>query len=192
MPDRSERPLLSRSDNQERSVHYPGRAPTAPTHAAGWSFYGAPWLQPVAISGKSTEPRSGGNTPKTLRRVATGCLRRCMVRRGSTVESVRGLCKSPAKRGFFFRFHLHGPLLRLEGHGAGRRPCARRAGARPAREPDMDGTYASCRQRAPPASFAGEPRCATARSETGPMGRPAPRRRRRPRCWRSRRRWRSS
>jgi hypothetical protein len=43
-------------------------------------------LQPVANSGKSTEHGNGGNTPKPLPWVATGCLRRSMVRRGSPVR----------------------------------------------------------------------------------------------------------
>jgi len=42
----------------------------------GWSLYGAPWLQPLAIDGKSTECRTGENKPKPLPSVATGCLRR--------------------------------------------------------------------------------------------------------------------
>ena len=52
----------------------------------GWSLYGAPWSQPVAIHGKSTGRKSGENKPNPLRLVATGCLRRFMVRRGSTVR----------------------------------------------------------------------------------------------------------
>ena len=52
----------------------------------GWSLYGAPWLQPVAVNGKPAERRSGENKPNPLRSVATGCLRRSMVRRGSTVR----------------------------------------------------------------------------------------------------------
>jgi hypothetical protein len=47
----------------------------------GWSLYGAPWLQPVAISGKSRDRKNGGNKPKPLPSVATGCLRGSMVRR---------------------------------------------------------------------------------------------------------------
>src|SRR6266699_5754981 len=39
----------------------------------GWSLYGAPWLQQVAVSGKSIRRESGENKPK-------------MVRRGSTVR----------------------------------------------------------------------------------------------------------
>jgi hypothetical protein len=42
----------------------------------GWSLYGAPWLQPVAVNGKPAERRSGENKPNPLRSVATGCLRR--------------------------------------------------------------------------------------------------------------------
>jgi hypothetical protein len=36
----------------------------------GWSLYGAPWLQPVAISGKSPERGSAGKQAKSR---ATGC-----------------------------------------------------------------------------------------------------------------------
>jgi hypothetical protein len=48
----------------------------------GWSLYGAPWLQPVAISGKSRGRKNRRNEPKPLRRVATGCRQKYMVRRG--------------------------------------------------------------------------------------------------------------
>src|SRR6266567_4325966 len=51
----------------------------------GWSLYGAPWLQPVAVNGKPAERRSGENKPNPLRSVATGCLRRSMVSRASAV-----------------------------------------------------------------------------------------------------------
>ncbi len=51
-----------------------------------WSLNGAPWLQLVAISGKSDRRESRGNKRIPLRLAATGCLRRCMVRRGSTVR----------------------------------------------------------------------------------------------------------
>ena len=32
----------------------------------GWSLYGAPWLQPVAVNGKPAERRSGENKPNPL------------------------------------------------------------------------------------------------------------------------------
>ncbi len=48
----------------------------------GWSLYGAPWLQPVAIRRKSPVRRRGENKPEPLPSVATGCLGRSMVRRG--------------------------------------------------------------------------------------------------------------
>jgi len=51
-----------------------------------WSPYGAPWLQPVAISGKSRGRKNRRNKPKPLPWVATGCLQKYMVRRGSTVR----------------------------------------------------------------------------------------------------------
>ncbi len=56
------RPAVALSDNEE------------------WSLYGAPWLQPVAISRKSTERRSGRNKPKPLPWVATSCRNERMVR----------------------------------------------------------------------------------------------------------------
>ncbi len=51
-----------------------------------WSPYGAPWLQMVAISGKSDRRRTCQNKPKPLPSVATSCVRSSMVRRGSTVR----------------------------------------------------------------------------------------------------------
>jgi hypothetical protein len=54
--------------------------------SCGWSLYGAPWLQPTAISGKSFRPANRKNRPNPLPPAATGCLRRSMVRRGSTVR----------------------------------------------------------------------------------------------------------
>jgi hypothetical protein len=59
--------------------------PVAKTDDRGWSLYGAPWLQPVANSGKSTERITAATKPNLLRRVATGCLRRSMVSRASAV-----------------------------------------------------------------------------------------------------------
>ncbi len=50
----------------------------------GWSLYGAPWLQPVAISGKSTGPRNRKNKLNPLPPAATGCLRHG--KEGSTVR----------------------------------------------------------------------------------------------------------
>jgi hypothetical protein len=57
-----------------------------PSAERGWSLYGAPGLQPTPISGKSTRPVKRKNKPNPLPPVATGCLRRSMVRRGSTVR----------------------------------------------------------------------------------------------------------
>jgi len=37
-----------------------------------WSLYGAPWLQPVAIAGKSAAPRNRKNKRNPLRLAATG------------------------------------------------------------------------------------------------------------------------
>jgi hypothetical protein len=62
------------------------RTPPRVSPPCGWSLYGAQWLQPVAISGKSTGRRGGKNKPKPLRSVATACRVQRMVRRGSTVR----------------------------------------------------------------------------------------------------------
>src|SRR5207244_8925783 len=56
------------------------------SRAGRMGLYGAPWLQPVAISGKSPERRTAKNNPKSLPRPATSCRRRYMVRRGSPVR----------------------------------------------------------------------------------------------------------
>src|ERR671936_389624 len=60
---------------------YPGprRRAVALSGNKVWSLYGAPWLQPVAIGGKSRSLRNGRNKRKPLPWVA-------MVRRGSTVR----------------------------------------------------------------------------------------------------------
>src|SRR5215211_7187221 len=71
------------------------RAPTAAAAAAwhlaetdniGWSRYGAPWLQLVATGRKSDRRGNRKIKPTPLPPAATGCLRRSMVRRGSTVR----------------------------------------------------------------------------------------------------------
>src|SRR5439155_19781845 len=96
-------PLLSRSgqhgsgsaESSANSRIHPDPAPGAHTHPRkqspvstevvtsartvaradneGWSLYGAPWLQPVAISGKGARADSAENKPKLLPWVATGC-----------------------------------------------------------------------------------------------------------------------
>src|ERR687887_2204755 len=52
----------------------------------GWSLYGAPWFQPVAIGGKSRSLRHCRNKRKPLPCVATACRSERMVKRGSTVR----------------------------------------------------------------------------------------------------------
>ena len=65
-------------------------------------------MQPVAINGKSTERKSGENKPNPLRPIATGCVRRSMVRRGSTVRvRQRALLKAQQARGFCILSSLH-------------------------------------------------------------------------------------
>jgi hypothetical protein len=51
-----------------------------------WSTYGAQRSQPVAIGGKWNARESGSKRRKPLPWVATSCLRRSMVRRGSPVR----------------------------------------------------------------------------------------------------------
>ncbi len=52
----------------------------------GWSLCGAPWLQPVATGSKRDGAENGSLKRKPLPSVATSCLSRSMVRRGSTVR----------------------------------------------------------------------------------------------------------
>jgi hypothetical protein len=64
-----------------------------------WSPYGAPWMQPAASGGKCPGRERGGNKPKPLRRAATGCGKKPMVRRGSTVRVHQRALQNPAKSG---------------------------------------------------------------------------------------------
>jgi hypothetical protein len=70
----------------------------------GWSLYGAQRLQPVATSGKCDAAGNGSDKRKPLPWVATDCLRRSMVRRGSTVR-VRQRASQKARKaaGFLSR-----------------------------------------------------------------------------------------
>ena len=54
-----------------------------------WSLYGAPWLQPVAISGKSKRRESRENKRNPLPSIATGCREKYMVRRSVARASGR-------------------------------------------------------------------------------------------------------
>jgi transposase IS116/IS110/IS902 family protein len=82
-------------------------------------------LQPVATGRKSPRAQKALIKPKPLPSVATSCRDERMVRRGLRFESVRGLCKSPAKLDFLFRIDLHGlqyaarmePSMELSGSG---------------------------------------------------------------------------
>jgi NAD(P)-dependent dehydrogenase (short-subunit alcohol dehydrogenase family) len=65
-----------------------------------WSIYGAQRAQPVATGGKWDTPENRSNRPIRNRWQPTATVPQRMVRRGSTVRVVRGLCKSPARRGF--------------------------------------------------------------------------------------------
>src|SRR2546429_5794338 len=77
-------------------------------------LYGAPWLQRVAINGKSDARGSGENKPKPLPWVATGCVRSSMVRRGSTVRVRQRALQRPRKAELFLSDE---PLVLSEGPG---------------------------------------------------------------------------
>src|SRR6266550_4354997 len=79
----------ARAPSRTESTTEPGVA-ARPMFAVGWSLYGAPWLQLVAISGKSDGRGRAENKPKPLPFVATGCREKYMVRRGSTVRVRQG------------------------------------------------------------------------------------------------------
>src|SRR6266550_6807732 len=94
----------AQAPSRTESTTEPGVA-ARPMLAVGWSLYGAPWLQLVAINGKSDGRERAENKPKPLPSVATGCREKYMVRRGSTVR-VR-------QRAFLFRLLSH--RFRFEG-----------------------------------------------------------------------------
>src|ERR687896_563851 len=64
----------------------------------GWSLYGAQRSQLVATGGKWEGAENGSDKRKPLPSVASSCLSRSMVRRGSTVRvrqrALQSLCKS--------------------------------------------------------------------------------------------------
>src|SRR5919197_6423861 len=72
----------------------------------GWSLYGAPWLQPVAIGGKSGCAENRRNKPNPLPWAATACFSQRMVRRGSPVRVRKRALQEPRKRGFSSRIDL--------------------------------------------------------------------------------------
>jgi hypothetical protein len=76
-------------------------------------------MQPVAISGKWNGPRNRENKRKPLPWIATGCVRRSMVRRGSTVR-VR-------QRASAYLLLTAFSVVREDGHGRFRRPRSVRA-----------------------------------------------------------------
>jgi hypothetical protein len=93
-------PALGSEDGRQHSV--------ASEDNDRWSLYGAPWLQPVAISGKCSSPENARSKPKPLPWVATSCLRRSMVRRGSTVRVRQRALQKPRSRGVFRSVRLAG------------------------------------------------------------------------------------
>jgi hypothetical protein len=76
------------SPTVRRPLHTRGRLSCVVASAdnTGWSLYGAPWLQPVAIGRKWDGTKNGSDKRKRLPWVATNCRADRMVRRGSTVR----------------------------------------------------------------------------------------------------------
>ncbi len=93
----------SQSRDRPTSSKVEGATPAEPR---GWSLYGAPWLQPVAIIGKSTGPRNRKNKRNPLPSAATGCLGKYMVRRGSTVRVRQRALQKPRKAGLLLSVAL--------------------------------------------------------------------------------------
>src|SRR6266536_592465 len=75
----------ARAPSRTESTTEPGVA-ARPMFAVGWSLYGAPWLQLVAINGKSDGRGRAENKPNPLPWAASGCREKYMVRRGSPVR----------------------------------------------------------------------------------------------------------
>src|SRR5205823_9317321 len=92
---------VHRRDQPEARLRDPRPRPALLTDTANkrWSLYGAPWVQPVAISGKSLGRTNGRNKPKPLPWVAIDCHEEYMVRRGSTVRVRQRALQSPCKSG---------------------------------------------------------------------------------------------
>jgi hypothetical protein len=87
----------------------------------GWSLYGAQRSQRVATGGKWPTRENGADRRKPLPWVATSCLSRSMVRRGSTVRVRQRALEKRANRRLFFPLHL--------------RTCQRASGMEPFMEP---------------------------------------------------------
>src|SRR5436190_21977012 len=70
MPDRSERPLLSRSDNQERSVHYSRESPRLRRHTPP----GGAFMEPRGCNRwQSVANRLSAETAETRQNRCRGC-----------------------------------------------------------------------------------------------------------------------
>src|SRR5437667_9995346 len=87
----------AQAPSRTESTTEPGVA-ARPMLAVGWSLYGAPWLQLVAINGKSDGRRSPENKPKPLPSVATGCREKYMVSRASALGCHRSREVSSLRR----------------------------------------------------------------------------------------------
>jgi len=60
----------------------------------------------VAIGGEFETRENGSNKPNPLPSLAASCAHNEMVRRGRRFESVRGLCKRPARRPLIAQIQL--------------------------------------------------------------------------------------
>jgi hypothetical protein len=97
----------------------------------GWSLYGAPWSQPVANGGKCSHARNRENKRKPSRWIATGCVRRSMVRRGSTVRVRQRALQKPRTSGLLCSRRLagsapcggYGAVYELSSYERRRRPA---------------------------------------------------------------------
>jgi hypothetical protein len=91
---------LSPSARQTAAARPKSEAIHAPGVGAGnrgWSIYGAERSQPVAITGKWDGRKNGSDKREPLPSIATGCLSRHMVRRGSTVRVRQRALQRPRK-----------------------------------------------------------------------------------------------
>jgi hypothetical protein len=105
-----------------------------------WSIYGAQRAQPVATGRKRDALENRSNKPIRNRRQPTATVSERIVRRGRRFESVRGLCKSAARR----RFCVHIDLL-LTQRAVGMEPFMELSSRKLSRWPGVD-REGTCRQ----------------------------------------------
>ena len=96
-PERHPGEELKPTRSHPQSLHDGGRERGSEL----WSLYGAPWLQPVAISGKRRGAENGRNKRKPLPSVATSCLGKFHGKEGVDGSSPsEGSAKAPPHIGF--------------------------------------------------------------------------------------------